>query len=68
MTEKEYSAVWRIINRLMNQEKYVLIISFYSKDGRSALLVACINGHFDIVKLLVDKNANIFLKNNVKCM
>ena len=35
------------------------------KDGRSALLVACLKGYLDIVKLLVENKANVLLKNKV---
>lgn len=38
---------------------------FYEQDGRSALLVACLKGYFDVVKVLVDNHANVQLKNNV---
>lgn len=37
----------------------------YEQDGRSALLVACLKGYFDVVKVLVDNHANVQLKNNV---
>lgn len=31
----------------------------------SALLVACFHGNMDAVKLLVEKNANIYIKDDV---
>lgn len=51
--------------QLTSKEEYNGLFSSHNKDGRSALLVACINGCFNAVKLLVENNANIFLKNNV---
>lgn len=36
-----------------------------SKDGKTALLVACTLGNMDIVKLLIEKNANVFEKDCV---
>lgn len=54
-----------MVIQLTNKEEYNGLFSSHNKDGRSALLVACINGCFNAVKLLVENNANIFLKNNV---
>ena len=36
-----------------------------SKDGKTALLVACTLGNMDIVKLLIEKNATVFEKDCV---
>ena len=38
---------------------------YNSKDGKTALLVACTLGNMDIVKLLIEKNANVFEKDCV---
>ena len=35
------------------------------EDGRSALLVACLKGYYDIAKLLIDNHADVQLKNRV---
>ena len=40
-------------------------MSMIQKDGRSALLVACLKGYLEIVKLLVENKANVLLKNKV---
>ena len=35
------------------------------QDGESSLIVASRNGHFEIVKLLLDKGAEVNLQNRV---
>lgn len=40
-------------------------LKYYIKDGKTALLVACSLGNMDIVKLLIEKNANVFEKDCV---
>ena len=40
-------------------------MKYYIKDGKTALLVACSLGNMDIVKLLIEKNANVFEKDCV---
>jgi len=33
------------------------------KSGKTVLMAASMNGHFNLVRLLVDKGADVFLKN-----
>ena len=40
-------------------------VNIQDKDGKTALMVAIINGHQDLVELLLQKNADITVKNLV---
>ena len=42
------------------------VVVDYGQDGRSALLVACLKGYFDIVKLLIENHADVLLRNKVE--
>jgi ankyrin repeat protein len=37
------------------------------KDGKTALMMAVVNGHQPLVQLLLDKNADVTIKNEVVC-
>lgn len=40
-------------------------VNLQDKDGKTALMVAIINGHQELVELLLQKNADITVKNLV---
>ena len=46
-----------------------LIMSFISyQDGRTALHIAAIKGHIEVMRLLLDKGADVKIRHNVSDM
>ena len=37
----------------------IIIIIICTQDGWTAVMIACVNGHLDIVRVLVEKQANV---------
>lgn len=43
-------------------------INAQDKDGKTALMITILNGHQALLEVLLKKNANIKLKNEVMCL
>ena len=54
-----------MFSNLLIIQHYLLQFGIPPQQGNSALQVACIHGCTDIIKLLIQSNANIELKNKV---
>jgi hypothetical protein len=51
------------INEIINLIDNGIDVNIKNNDGFTGLMLACINGHFDIVKLIVDKGADFSIAN-----
>ncbi len=40
-------------------------INTRDKDGKTALMIAVVNGHQDLVDILLEKDADLYIKNEV---
>jgi ankyrin repeat protein len=46
------------------QKQPAMDVDQVSKSGRSALIVAVMNGHWDVVELLLESNASVAVEDN----